>query len=467
MTETEARQVVLLRSFEDPPVAPWSAADRDAATHEAARALGEDAAAERLIAHRAAWGVGRLAQRTPAVASALAATSAPRWMLPAMLVLAFTGGLAVDVIGNARHIDILPKHLLVLLAWNVAVYALLLAHALGGGSGDRTGRPPAWLRALVRRAPALAHSPPLARFGADWLHASAGLQASRLAAALHAGAAVFAVGVIASMYGRGSFFEFRAGWESTFFGARTVHAFVSALLGPASQLSGIALPDASAIAALNLAHGDGENAARWIHLFAVTIVAVIVLPRLALAAGSAWRVRSLRRDFALPLDTPYFQRLLPGRRGAPVVVQVLPYSYRVAPERAAALPAALAPDCAGRPDVRLRDSVPLGAEDQPARWLPALAAESAPLWVALFALTATPERETHGAFVEALASHLPTGTRLQVCVDEADMRQRFGAGTPEAIDRLEQRRSAWRRLMHTLGHEVRFIDLAQSAPPAP
>lgn len=453
MIEAEARQVVLLRAFEDPLAAPWAPADRDAASDEAARELGEGAPAERLVAQRAAWAVTRLTQRLPAVASALAATTAPAWLVPAVLLAAFAIGLAIDCVGNARHIDILPPHLLAMLAWNVAVYALLVVHALW--SGSTAWLPLTWLRSLANRLAGMTRSPPpaLARFLADWLHASQALQATRLAATLHAAAAVLAVGAIVSMYARGSFFEFRAGWESTFFEAATMHALVTGLLGPASRISGIALPDEAGFAALNFATGGGENAAHWIHLFAVTIVAVIVLPRLVLAAWSAWRARTMRRDFSLPLNEPYFQRLLPRPRGTPIVVPVLPYNYRVPPERAAALRAVLTPECAGEPQVHLHDSVPLGGEDEPAHWFPALAGEAAGLWVALFALTATPERETHGAFVQALAAHLPAGVRLLILIDEAEFRQRFGS------PRLEQRCDAWRGLMQALGHEPRFVDL--------
>ena len=463
MIEAEAREVVLLRAFEDPLAAPWTASDRDAASHEAARELGGAAPAERLIAKRAAWSVTRLTQRLPAVASALAATAAPAWLVPAVLLMAFAIGLAIDCIGNARHINVLPPHLLAMLAWNVVVYLLLVVHALWSGSS--VWLPLTWLRSLASRMAGMTRSPPpaLARFLADWLHASQALQAMRLAATLHAAAAVLAVGAIVSMYARGSFFELRAGWESTFFDAPTMQALVTGLLGPASWLSGIALPDEAGFRALNFAQGSGEIAARWIHLFAVTIVAVIVLPRLVLAGWSAWRARTMRRDFSLPLHEAYFERLLPRSRGAAAeLVRVLPYSYLVAPERVAALRAALAPDFAGEPNVRLHGSVPLGGEDEPASWFPALASDAASLWVALFALTATPERETHGAFVQALAARLPSGTRLRVLVDEAGFRERFGGADGAA--RLQQRRSAWRGLMQALGHdEPRFVDLSLDA----
>lgn len=160
MTEAEARQVVLLRAFEDPLAAPWTAADRDAASRDAARALGEKASAERFVAHRAAAAVGELTRRLPAVTPTLAALTAPVWLVPAVLLFGFGAGLAIDTVGNARRINLLPLHLLAMLAWNVAVYLLVAVHAWS--TGDGAWLPLAWLRRLSRWLAALFGWPPRA-----------------------------------------------------------------------------------------------------------------------------------------------------------------------------------------------------------------------------------------------------------------------------------------------------------------
>ncbi len=461
MNESEALQVLLLRVFEDPVAAPWSEADRDAMSREAERALGEAASPERLIATRAALAMTCLLDREPRLRAAHAAAARPAWLVPTVLLLAFGVGLAIDSLGSANRINLFAVPLLAMLAWNLVVYALLAGRALGGHG--EAWRPPAPLHALVSRIAHIPRSSPpaLSRFIAEWARASAPLQTLRLTAMLHAAAAVLAIGALASMYARGSFFEFRAGWDSTFFEAATLHRLVTWMLGPASLVSGITLPTAAEFATLRLSAGQGEVAARWIHLYALTIVGVIVLPRLLLAARAGWRARRIARAFPLPLQESYFQRLLTRQRGVPVAVQVLPYSYHLPPGRSAALRAVLAPDCAGEPDLRLADSVPLGGEDDPERWLGAARCAAGGLVVALFPLTATPERETHGAFVTALAARLPAGGKLLVLVDEASFRQRFGT---DASGRLEQRREAWRGLMRQLGHEPRFADLSLPAP---
>ncbi len=460
MNEQDARQVLLLRAFEDPIAAPWSEADRDAVSREARSELGTDAPAEPLIARRASLAMARLLPREGGVRAAHAAGTLPAWLGPLLLSLAFAAGLVIDGLGGTQRINLFALPLLGMLAWNLAVYALLAVHDLGHRRGEAPQ--PRWARGFVARVGRgrQGSSPTLARFAADWAQASQALNTARLATVLHAAAAALALGVLVSMYARGSFFEFRAGWDSTFFDAPALHRLIGGLLGPAAWLSGITLPDEAAFAALRFSAGPGEVAARWIHLYAVTVVGVVVLPRMLLAAQAGWRAHRLGQTFALPLHDNYFQRLLTHERDAPVLVQVLPYSYHLPPGRGAALRTVLAAECAGEPDVHLAPSVPVGGEDEPAHWAPANGA--AGLWVALFPLAATPERETHGAFVQALAARLPAGARLIVLVDEAGFRERFGAA--DGAVRLEQRRDAWRRLAHELGQEPRFADLSRPEP---
>ena len=73
--------------------------------------------------------------------------------------------------------------------------------------------------------------------------------------------------------------------------------------------------------------------------------------------------------------------------------------------------------------------------------------------VAMFPLTATPERETHGRFVEALAEAAERAP--VVLVDESAFRQRFGDSP-----RLAERRNAWRSLFAPMGIAAVFADLA-------
>lgn len=286
------------------------------------------------------------------------------------------------------------------------------------------------------------------------------MQLVRTIALLHAGAALLALGALASLYLRGTVFEFRAGWDSTFFDASTVHAIAAALYGPASFASGIAIPSADDISLLRFAHGSGGNAAQWIHLQAITVAGAIVLPRVVLGALAHARAKRLARSFPLSLTDSYYRRLLP-RPTEGVSVCVLPYSYHFPEARLPALRALIEQQLAARAALEVVDSLPPGAEDDLESLLPAEAADAQTL-IALFSLTATPEHETHGAFVRALAARAGDNARLQVMVDETDFRARFGA---DGDVRLSQRRDAWRRLLEDAGVEAQFIDLGRTPEP--
>ncbi len=485
MTETEAREVLMLRAWESPPAAPWTDADAAVVSDEAARRIGSDASLHRRIAMRARLGIEKLAGREPVVQQALVAAESLRGSGWAVVIAAAIGGLATDAIGPLRQVNILAPPLLALLAWNLFVYAMLIFGALRRAA--RSPRlpakspaafgPRAWFSALLSR---LAHArgpaavwrrrPALARFAAEWSRAAAPLALTRAAALLHAAAAALAAGALASMYLRGLAFGFLAGWESTFLSAQGVHDLLAAVLGPAAQLSAIKLPDVPGYQALNFDVSPGENAARWIHLYAITIAGAVLLPRGLLALAQALRARHIAGHFELPLDDPYFRRLGRTLGGGRTVLHVLPYSYQGPADAAGRLRTSLDERLGPNLSVRMANVLALGAEDD-AALLTREVAQAAPtdMVAALFALTATPERETHGAFVQALAAARGPAAECLVLVDEAGFRRRFGdaAETTDAPDphtRLGQRRQAWQRMLAPLGHEPVFVDLDAAAP---
>jgi hypothetical protein len=455
MDVAEARRVLLVRACEDPPTSAWTSADRDALSREAAATLGSDVAPERYIAARAALALPRIQAREPQAAAWLAATARPAWATPIGGLIAFGAGLAIDALGNSRHINLFALPLLGLIAWNLLVYLLLASAALRTPPAAATAPGPLvhTLARLLQKLHGGARPGPVSRrFLADWTALSAPLQRRRLTALLHAGAALVALGVVAGMYARGGFLEFRAGWESTFFDAATLHRAIGWLLGPAAWLSGIALPGVDAFAALRLsAGGGGELAARWIHLYAITLGLVVVLPRAVLAGVAAWQAQRLARRVPLALDAPYFRRLLPRRDGAVPPVQLLPYSYRVPPESLDGVQRAIEAVLGGAVELVARPALPIGAEDDVDALLPPPGAAVA----LLFAATATPERETHGALLTRLAERLRgTPTRLIALVDLSGL-QRRSAGADGAT-RIAQRRAAWEALGRETGVPLVF-----------
>jgi len=472
MNEAEARPVLLLQALETADAPAWTPADAAWASAAARRELGERADAQAFAVRRAQLGLRRLAEREPAWRAVVErpAGRAAAWAA-LLLAAAFALGLAGDAFTASHRVDLLPQTALtvLLLAWNGAVYAALGVAALrqaDAGQAAQAG-PTRWFVALAERLAAPALRPPArpdsagvaavqARFLGQWALLTRTLQGRRAVALLHAAAALLTLGVVSSMYLRGLVFDYRAGWDSTFLGAAQVHVLLGAVLGPAAAVSGIGLPDVAALARLRWAEGGGEGAARWIHLYAMTLLGAVVVPRLLLAAWSAWRARQAAQQLALPLDTPYFVRLQHAAQAAPRPVTVLPYSYRLGAAQQAGLAAALAAVLGPGVQPRLAEALPLGAEDTLPEALPADRADSV---VALFALTATPERESHGAFLQVLARLVAAG-ELQVLVDESGFRERFDAAADGAA-RLAQRRAAWQRLLHELSLPApHFVDLA-------
>jgi len=207
-------------------------------------------------------------------------------------------------------------------------------------------------------------------------------------ALLHAAAALLTLGVVSSMY--------CAVWCSTiapagqhFLGAGEVHALLGAVLGRLGRQRHRAAGRAGA-GAVALAKW-WRGAARWIHLYALTLVGAIVVPRLLLSVWSALRARQAARQLALPLDDAYFVRLKRALQTAPQPVTVLPYSYRLGAPQQAGLAAALTEALGPRVQPQLAEPLPLAPRTVSA----GAAAALADTVVALFALTATPEREVH------------------------------------------------------------------------
>lgn len=487
MTENEARNALLVRAFEtaDPRSTAWGEDDAAWASRAAAEVEGERAEADAFIARRAHLAAGRLSVADASAGRALRALAWRPWIGWALAAIAFALGMAGDAIGRQQRINVLAPPLLALLAWNLAVYAgIALRLAMprrhrpaapgpvsspAGTPLDAPGGGPLVgpisrlvARILARRRPD-APSGPLAHFATEWTRASAPLNTARAARVLHAGAIAFALGALAGMYLRGLGLEFRAGWESTFLGASAVRALLEFTLGPASALTGIALPDAARLEAMRLPGSTGEPAGPWIHLYAVTVGLVVILPRLALAALSRLREHRLATRFPLRLDDAYFAALARAHRGEAARVVAIPHMQSPSPQALQALRELLAAALGAGTRLAMLPPVAYGDEETAAAALAqAVAAEPPTLVLALMASTATPEPQAQGAFVDALSSALPAGAALLPLVDESAFVTRFGETTSHAPARREERQAAWTRFLAERGHSALVVDLERA-----
>jgi hypothetical protein len=459
MNEAAARRAVLVRAFErQPPSDTWSEADRAWATQAAAQVEGERAADDAFIARRAALAFERLAERDRRLPKLLASVEWPSWIGWTIPVLAFGLGAAADSIGAGRQINLLAPPLLALLAWNLAVYLAILVRG-AWGMFDARARGLGPIARLLGRLAHVTGSVPrragkaAAEFVADWMQASSGLVAARLGRVLHASAAAFAAGALAALYLRGIAFQYQAGWESTFLGAESVQWLLGVVLGPASALTGIDLPDLAGYERLRFSAGEGEVAARWLHLYAVTLGLAVVMPRVLLALGDRWLEKRLAAKFPLPLDEPYYRGLLAVLRAEAIAVRVAPYGLTLAAQATLHLNAALTQAFGAKAAVSIADFTPYGTEDD----IDAAAVAGSPALLAvLFPLTATPEGENHGAFVDRLKA-AAGAARIALMVDESAFRRQFGADS----SRLAERRDLWQRFAGGRGVAAVFIDLEQ------
>ena len=476
MNETDARQVLLVRAVETAAAAAaepaWSATDASWAADEARRRVGEHASAEAFLATRATLALQRLRERGIRWNSDPLRPGRRAWGLGLVIGgLLLLGAIVGNVLGPDRRLNLLAPPVWGVIAWNLLVYLALAISASSAVLALRrapTGAAPAMPRhsaslEAVRRISALSARWSGAKTASirachlvDWLQHSAPLQAHRLAAAMHAAAALLGLAIVVSMYFVGLAFDYRAGWDSTWLEAGQVERGLRSVFGPFATFAGIALPDAAELARLRWSEGSsGERAGRWIHLYALVLLVFVVMPRTALAAWAALRARRAARNIALPLHAPYFRALLRQGPRQRWPVSVLPYSYRLGGAEQSALDVELEAALGDGAQAQLLPSLPLGAEDELARHLPAALTDKLAL---LFAATATPERETHGAFVQAVAAQRPPGT-VFVLVDESGLRRQLGTAAA-AAPRLQQRREAWQRLMQSLSLPLpHFIDL--------
>ncbi|QJD91217.1 DUF2868 domain-containing protein [Duganella dendranthematis] len=434
MNEHTARDVVLVRAIETTDqnkeilsdddrlyasrsareLAQWRAADRKS------EATGDD-----FLQQRAEQILKRLAERHPAFAGFLqqrAPLRALGWALP---VIGLLLGAGLDRITDPHRVDLLSAPLLLIIAWNLLVYLGLLIWLFIPSKPrvPRRLKPPRKLPAVLSTA--------LVNFATDWSQLSAKLTSARLSRTIHLSAAMFATGALLSLYARGLLSQYAAGWESTFLDAEQVHNLLTILFAPAVSLfhlQGFTLAEIDALRFPNTTAAGGG--ARWVHLYAATIVLLVVLPRLLLAAFAQWRAARLARHFPLDLEQPYFRKLNDAMGMAQGgTLRVLPYSFTVDEQRHRRLQKIASEMFGEQGRLMLRPSTAYGEMPQVSDDTEAAAT------AALFNLSATPEQENHGAFLDALTSAVPRG--VTVLLDESAYLERMG---PE---RLAERIALW------------------------
>lgn len=478
MRESDAQTVLLVQAVEEvdregrllSPTRRIEATSR--ARRESERVPGTPPPeAGTLILRRAQILAAELESRWPSIArlrSASRLNSAPAAILAACGVL----GLLSNVLGPTRRINLLAFPLIGVLAWNLGVYLVLglswiLARIRGKTPRDRCGCARRLLNLNLRRlAPARwsARSEDLAlwssvtaRFLETWRAVGAPILLCRARRLLHLGALTLVLGTIAGMYIRGLAFEYRATWESTFLDAPSAAALLGHLLYPAHVLTGITPPPLEQIHTT-----DGGNAAPWIHLFAVTALLWVVIPRALLAGMESASLRRRIDHVHLDLGTAYFRRIGVSAGQVGIRVHVVPYSYRPSASAQEHLRELFRSGLGDGIDLRFQDRIDYGTDaTESLDETPPLASNGAAASVChaiLFSLAQTPEPEVHGRFLEQWKLRLGERGCLVVLVDSSTLRRRLASGASDAR-RLEERREAWEKVARAVGLGTVPLDL--------
>lgn len=410
---------------------------------EATRQAGDD---EFFLQRRVDW----LEKNTSKLCHVLDAMYWPavgRWLI-AIWIAAFIIGYALTELGDSGYMNLLAVPLVSIVLWNVIVTILSLIAEWKAAPTRPTL--PFWIRKVMGRV-----MPPgddaqankiIGRFHTMSEPLVTLRLGSRARAWLHLGAATLAIGTIAGMYAKGWSKEYRAVWESTLLDAPTARAFLSALHGPTARLLGKPLPldHFDAMRAGPGREPQPGDALPWIHLYAGTLVLLVLLPRLALAALAVWRGQHRVEAAWDRLDWPgYAARMRQTITGGGKAVEVLAYGWRTDAEPRDRWSATIRERFGGL--VRLQFNAITAGEEEAfvAAWQPAQ-----PLVVIAFNAASTPEEEVHAALARDLRSrlrqHLATA-RLIALLDTTNLEDRR---TREAV---AERLRLWQ---HTLDEWV-------------
>lgn len=458
MNELIARDVVLVRAIEtaDQQKEILSEDDRMYASRSARelaqwQASGKhaDVTGDDFLQQRAEQILKRLTERTPAFAAFAKRRNGMKTLSLTLPLLALLLGAGLDRITDPHRVDLLSAPLLLIIAWNLLVYIGLFiwlfipSHPLGWPKAGLVRHLSVGKLSMPRKLPHVLATG-LLNFSVEWGHLSRKLTSARLGRTIHLSAALFAIGAVASLYARGFLSQYAAGWESTFLGAGQVHSLLSTLFAPAIAvfpLQGFSLAEIEALRFPQTTAAEGG--ARWVHLYAATIFLLVVLPRAILAVISNLRAIQLAKKFPLDLDQPYFRKLndsIGVSTGG--LLRVLPYSFTVDEARHKGLGQIATMLFGEQGRVMLRPSTSYGEEPKEVLRDTDLNDAQVNLTAVLFNLTATPEKENHGAFLTYLAQSSTRG--IAVLIDESSYLEHVGV-VQENDPRRAERVALWQQ----------------------
>jgi hypothetical protein len=369
-------------------------------------------------------------------------------------IVALVLGYAVSGLGQEAEFNLLALPLVGFLVWNGLIMAVALvlelksqghnsfldglALRLSPSPADQSGEGevPTGMSA-DQRFSQLATAPAMER----WQR--------RFRAWLHVGAAMLALGSVIGLYAHGWSKEYRAVWESTLLSDSQARSFFGVLFKPASSALHLPLP-LDKLPEMHRSQGvvaSSAPALPWIHLYAGTLVLLVILPRLLLAALSVWRAHALmlKRMRSIGWKT-YLIRTLQSVEGGLEVITVLIHATDATPTHREVWTRGVR-DRFGRMVETEMMTVSLGDEDDfVAEWKPAH-----PRVFVIFNLATTPELEVQRRFVLDVKQVLTSRQReaeLIVLLDATSIGNRW---SPE---KLAGREKLWTEMLQGSAQEI-------------
>ena len=392
------------------------------------------------------------------------------WALVGWALALLTGYWFTDL-GQAGEFNLLALPLVGLLAWNAVVILLGLlcelmpTSAVAGRGG--------WV------AEFLAHG--ISRMGKASKEVGSGVAETvraryeelawplawrrlqmRLRMWLHVAAALLALGGAAALYARGWSHEYRAVWESTLLEKSEAAAFFEALFKPASKVLRVPVP-LDQIDGMHRTLGrvvKPAPALPWIHLYAGTLLVLIVLPRLLLAGlGLARCCRVIAQPARTLSWGGYLRTLLRAVEGGSERIQVLVHAIEPTAHHREVWDRGVRERFGGMARAEyLR--IPAGEEDEfAAAWQPVCAN-----LVMLFNMATTPEAEVQRRLVSDVRQRLLTKHAEPELIVLLDGTSLAGRWSPEKIAGREQ---LWSQMVEGLASEVIVAVRKESARAKP
>ncbi|MDY4163961.1 MAG: DUF2868 domain-containing protein [Sutterella sp.] len=295
----------------------WTDADQARATRDARELAGERRTPDVLLPLRARLVLARLKSVLPDPDGIRKLSYGITPFTVALMLAAYAAGALTDRLStDGARINLLAVPLLLVVVWNLAVYAVLLLKALHLLPSSALPAREAVVRLLSGlRLPRLKDHALKMRYVS--LRTAAELPRLRLAAAraFHLAAAAFAVGILTGVLVRGIGTAWIVGWESTWFAdsPELVRSVISLTYGliPAERFGLPPIPDSAGIAALRFDLAPtADQAAPWLLRLMLLLSGVVILPRLLLALWDTVLIARAEARITLALDTPYFRRML-------------------------------------------------------------------------------------------------------------------------------------------------------------